>query len=1259
MNETQNPEENVKPKRHWLRKFLKYTLACILLLFLAAGGGVWWLCQTASGQAWLVKNVNSALELKPGAEGLGFKIISLSGSLPFNFKIGLEAYDGKGLWLSAPDNAFTLNWRELPGKLHISTLMSSKADLSRFPELPETSPPAEPEKPFTLADVNPLLAKLHDFLKSEHWWMPEILIENAGVTDFTLPADLVPQSPPKRTTASLGLGATFIKNILSAQMTMGLVNSNADPIDLKQFSMAGINGAIDLKLTPEPEELVAVNSINFKVAAPRFAIEELPADYAGNEIDLSLDVKARALHPEKDGELQIDAAGPNISAGKISLNTHGDWRSGKKFNSGELDGPLNYKLGLKVEPAANLPVDSPLAMLRDPVKLDLDIEGNLPKIKLDLNLACAKIIKDKYSLEDLALVIHSEEIDLPLGQAIANYLHKENQIQLTLTGNFDKNPLKLATLLFFQQLEETGAWDCGLKNLKLALPGVSGDANLDARISAGADPEVRGNVDLSITDWKLAAMFIPDQSFGGKVDLHAKLAPGSGHGDKTQNADASLDIERFTLSDKSGQVVALKSLKGTVTAQDIFRELKFDANIALVDAKAAGMNIGANLAANGALKGPIGVKLSTVGNVKTNIAAQWEPGKATVQTLDVDVNLPDSPLKKIPLAIHSRKPAQVIYGESGIKVQNLDLELSPTGKLTAQGEIGKDSLDFNLNLAEVNFKPWQALVPQIPGGSASLEAALSGTPARPAGKFTLVLKDISIPGTPLKPITTAVRGKIENAGPQSSLKIALDVDPATLKNLGSTKAHVGASIPLAFAENGIPNIAMTKPFGARIAWDGALGPIWNLLPMPDKRLNGRLDININASGTLSKPLVKGGAKIEKARFEDLLLGILLTDINLNLDLLEDQKLSAMRTSAIPGSARLLLTASDGYKGTVTVNGSASLNGDNLDVTAKINHLKPLRRRDVHIELSGDAKVAGSATEPQVTGQIIVNQGEVLLDNLDIGGSVTTLPISNPSASKKQEKEAPKTSADAKGSGKLDIKITMLPRFIVEGRGLTSIWKANLLVGGTPQHPQITGNISSVKGNFDFLGKNFGLTKGIVFFGGGEISNPLLDIELTNETPDLTAHIIITGPVSKMKLTLTSDPSLPRDEILSQVLFGKNMSDLSRLEALQLAGAVAQLAGFGSGAGGILTFAKKALGVDVLRLGTASEAAGQPGEETASGTTLEMGKYINDMIYMGVQQGMKADSTAFIIQMELTPRTSLEVRTEQNNTWGGIKWKYNY
>ena len=252
------------------------------------------------------------------------------------------------------------------------------------------------------------------------------------------------------------------------------------------------------------------------------------------------------------------------------------------------------------------------------------------------------------------------------------------------------------------------------------------------------------------------------------------------------------------------------------------------------------------------------------------------------------------------------------------------------------------------------------------------------------------------------------------------------------------------------------------------------------------------------------------------------------------------------------------------------------------------------------------------------------------------------------------------AAPAEVEGSLNLRIRAPVRFMVEGHGLTSEWQANLLVGGSPAAPVITGELRALKGNFDFLTKNFSLTRGVITFGGGSLSNPLLDIVLTNETPNLTAHISITGTVSKMKLSLSSEPSLPRDEILSQILFGRSTNELGRLEALQLAGAVAQLAGFGSGGGGMFDFTRKALGVDVLRLGTSpTGAAGEPGDQTAGGTTLEMGKYIGDLIYVGVQQGMKPDSTAFIIQLELTPRINLELRTEQQDTWGGVRWKYNY
>lgn len=343
---------------------------------------------------------------------------------------------------------------------------------------------------------------------------------------------------------------------------------------------------------------------------------------------------------------------------------------------------------------------------------------------------------------------------------------------------------------------------------------------------------------------------------------------------------------------------------------------------------------------------------------------------------------------------------------------------------------------------------------------------------------------------------------------------------------------------------------------------------------------------------------------------------------------------------------------------------------------------------MRVELSAQASVGGSATAPEVRGTLTVNQGLVLLNNLEVGGSITTLPISTatpawakagyepPTPAAPQGKKSAATASPAAASGAtasaglaavgtpglLDLRIVIPGRFVVEGFGLKSEWRADLHIGGTPVDPLVSGQLSAAKGSLDILGKNFKLARGAVTFGGGDVSNPLLDIMLTSQTPALTANISIVGTVRKMQLVLSSDPEMPRDEILAQILFGKSASELGRLENLRLAAAVAQLAGFGTGngGGGVLDSARQALGVDVLRFNSSgADQQGQSGENMAAGSSVEMGKYLTEDIYVGVQQGTKQGSTAFVIQLELTPRANLEVRTEQQSTKGGLTWKYNY
>lgn len=1264
MTDEQKDPPEPKKKKGLIRRILKYFCLFILALIVAVAAGSYWICQTKSGRNWLAEKVNAALA--PGDNKPGYKITYLSGSLPFDFKAGLEAYDLRGLWLRADEFQFSLDWTKLPSLLQIDRVAIKNVDVVRLPDLPPSPEPEPEEKPFEPGDINNILKSAFDFLKGKPWWLPDAEIKEIAAENLLLPAELAPQKNEKRTSLNARMDAAFRDGVLNAALSIDFANADKTPIDFSEFLFANLSAKLNAEAGLKDDALAAKIDFSATLDKPVVAVEGIPRNYLGDALTLSLPLSAEAKDLDSSPKLSANISGPNLDAGNIALKSSLDWQTGPEWKDGRVDGPISLVLNIDLEPARDLPPNSFLAILPEPIRMAVSAKGDLPHVSLNLDLACREIIKDKYAIRDLDLSLSSPDIALPLAGNIDEILDRENKAALKVSGQYDKKPIDISSLIFFRRTSpkdggKEAGWDFGLRDLAIDALGVVGEGDIRAALDSGRDPALDGQLGISIDDWSAISLFVPDFNLSGQLKLDVGLNAADAPSGSAQNATVNLAIPSLEIRPSSGKPIALKNVKSDVKVFDLFGKLAIDADLDAADIAAEGMKLNVGLKAKGPIDGPLSLNLKTGGAVKTLLVAGWQPGLVTIDALSLEARLPG--MEKIPLGLRSREPARLTYGKEGIAVKNLDVSLSPTGQLRANGGLSPDKLDFSLALTGFNFKPWQALVSAIPAGSADISANLKGTPSRPSGDFLVELRDVVVPKVPLAPVSMRAKGDIVNAASASALKVNLEINPATLKALGAAAANISASVPLRFGEDGVPNVEMNGPLSARVRWDGALGPLWNLAPIPDRRLNGRIAINADVGGSIKTPAVKGFVNVEKARYEDLALGILLTDINLRLDLTE--KGPAKTPEGIPGGFKLAMSASDGHRGTININGRGGLMGEDLDIVAKIDRLKPLRRRDIHIELSGDAKVVGDATAPVVDGEIVVNQGEVLLDNLAFGGSVTTLPISTPESIKKakakaaEEAKAAENSAPPAGSGSLNVKINMLPRFTVEGRGLTSLWKANLLVGGTPTDPRVTGDISSVKGNFDFLGKNFALTKGVVFFGGGAISNPLLDIELTNETPDLTARILVTGPVSKIKLTLTSEPEMPRDEILAQVLFGKNMSDLSRLEALQLAGAVAQLAGFGSGAGGILDMAKKTLGVDVLRLGTASDAAGQPGEETASGTTIEMGKYINDMIYMGVQQGMKADSTAFIIQLELTPRTSFEVRTEQSNTWGGIKWKYNY
>lgn len=1312
MSSANAPEKEVKnapqkKKRPLLLRcvgwFFKVLALLIVLVLLVVAGGGYWLLQTGSGQGFMVSQANKFLDGGAPNGKMRFHITHLSGSLPFTINLGLEALDDKGVFLRAPDNKFVWNWRELPKCVKIEKLALTDATLLRLPDLPPTPEP-EPkkdEKPLTFDDIRAYIGQGAEFLAKPPSWMPKIDIGNVALVNAAFPQSLLGAenadaeknvmdaagTAEKTAAGTVGnsganANAESVAEMLraDAELALGLdksgvkikadarlANEAGKTVNVPDFSFETANVGLEITAKPENDGLGAHVGLNAALDEPVLGVADMPRDLLGERTSLELGLDARAVCPDYGPAqaLELALAGPALDAGRIQVKGQGGWKSGPGFADGKFDGPLNLKLKLDLANGAPEAKDL-LAMLHAPLDITFDVSGEPDKPNLNLAVACADIEASGHSVQDLKLNLGGRELVLPIGENV--HAADETRLDLKLSGSLDKHNLACNTGLFYKP-EGDMARDfvAGLRDLDLLAAGVQGRGDVSARMRDGQKPALDGALKLKVIDWDALSALLPGSKLDGDARIDVDLASNKG----VQGANVEIEVPRFSMVSGKEKLVALRGLGARVGLADVFAKPAIDAKINLENADAAGMHFGAKVAASGPIAGPLEARVESTGSVASKVDARWEPGKADINSLDVRMEMP--PIgnpggKAVTLGVRSARPMKITYGDGGIGVGDVDLAIIPAGRLVAKGGLSSQKLDLDVNLSGVAFKPWKALLAQLPEGGAELSANLKGTPQRPHGNFRFGLNEVKVPNVPLAPITMALVGAIEPSGGNGGILTAkLELPQKTVQALGGTRADVNARLPLTFGSNGIPAPDMKGPLAAHVIWNGALGPLWKLVPVADMRLNGRINMNVEAAGSMSAPRVHGGINIENGRYENVAVGVLLTQINAKLNLTDA---GGAAKGGLPGAMQLDMSATDGRGGNVTVNGGGSLSGDNLNVKAKINSLRPLRRRDVFVELSGGATVSGSAAAPVVVGEIIVDKGEVLLDNIAMGASsVTTLPITTPETIKAAEEKAAakkaaaeknaKNPGQATGQGSLNVKINMPPRFSVEGRGLTSLWEANMLVSGTPADPAITGNVSCFKGNFDFLGKNFVLTRGTVTFAGGSLSNPLLDIELTNETPDLTAHLLITGPVNKMKLSLTSDPSLPQDDILSKVLFGRSSNELTRLEALQLAGAVAQLSGFTGNGSSIFQIGKKALGLDVLRLGSSSADSGEPGDTTASGTTLEAGKYINDWIYMGVQQGMKPDSTAFVIDLELTPHSNIELKTDQSNTWGGYKWKYNY
>ncbi|MEL6569165.1 MAG: translocation/assembly module TamB domain-containing protein, partial [Pseudomonadota bacterium] len=553
--------------------------------------------------------------------------------------------------------------------------------------------------------------------------------------------------------------------------------------------------------------------------------------------------------------------------------------------------------------------------------------------------------------------------------------------------------------------------------------------------------------------------------------------------------------------------------------------------------------------------------------------------------------------------ITTEDPIKVALTETGVVASGALGLLG--GRIDAEGIRGDRAITLTGRARSIDAAALARLVnrPAL-RGALGAEFSLQGKADQLSGDLQLDLINIA----QARPDAPEIDGRL-------SLALANDVLQASL-DLADTDGAVSLT---GTAE--LPVLASAAPFSiaprenarlqSRFDGQGAIEPIWSLLGSIDTALEGQFNLAATVRGPLDDLSPEGRLQIRQGRLEDALVGLHLIDIDMDADL--SPEAVTVRS----------LTASGARGGSVTGSGRYGFGGTS-SVELDLTRLNALQRSDLRAVVSGPLSLTDAATGARLTGALTFQSAEVNIDQLPTGG-YTTLDVKFPNSNGEVDaQETPERVPIA-----LDIDLKADRRIRVLGAGLETEWRMDANLGGTARAPFLTGTAELVRGDVDVLGRSFPLAGSAIRFNGA-IPDAELALQARRTDDGFTAGFEVTGTVRDPEFGLTSTPQVPDDEVLSRALFGTSPSQLSTLQAAQLAAGLAQLAG--GGGPDLLGGLEDALDVDRIDLGFAEDG-------TAS---LGAGKYIADDVYLEITTNTRG---APGLGVEWTPRDNVEVGAE--------------
>ena len=537
------------------------------------------------------------------------------------------------------------------------------------------------------------------------------------------------------------------------------------------------------------------------------------------------------------------------------------------------------------------------------------------------------------------------------------------------------------------------------------------------------------------------------------------------------------------------------------------------------------------------------------------------------------------------------------------------IALTGTGTGLASGTAGLDRvLDGESQLsATLTLRDGRLVVESAALTTPQLSLAATGDPD--AKDQTLEIEGRL---TDLGLIVESLRGPLRVAGRivQDSAGLALDLAG---KGPGQIDARAKGRISSDFT---LADLTLTGSAEAGLA---------NLLLAP-RLVEGRVQYDLRLSGPLRPGSLSGRVTLADGRINNPGLGFAFEGV---------EALAVLDR----GSAALAVTSRMSTGGRIRVDGPVTLSPPfDADLSVMLDKLRLFDPELYDATADGALRVLGPlAGGAVISGAVTLSQAELRVPDGTLD-SIGTLPdvthLAEPADVRATRERAGLLDTENRrrtGAGRvfgIDILISAPNRIFLRGRGLDAEIGGTIRLAGTTAAIVPSGEFRLVRGRLDILGKRLVLDQADLALEGSFV--PVLTISAQTESDGITSFVRIDGAANDPQVTFTSTPELPQEDVIARILFGRGLDTLSVLQAVQLANAVAVLAG--QSGEGVINRLRKGFGLDDLDVTTAADGS----------TALTVGKYLTEKVYTEVEVGQGGQSR-INLNLDLRPGVTLKAR----------------